>query len=104
MSTFTRPDLFKAVPAKVAKVANDLGAVAANATVKWTLPNNTSFGQQRRLLRRIHEQYERRGLPEHHGQQPAAPARHLSVRRPLTRSTGQAPVVARKSVPGPDTW
>ncbi len=41
VSTFTRPDLFKAVPAKVAKVATDLGAVAANATVKWTLPNNT---------------------------------------------------------------
>ena len=41
VSTFTRPDLFKAVPAKLAKVANDLGAVAANATVKWTLPNNT---------------------------------------------------------------
>ncbi|MBE7484048.1 MAG: hypothetical protein HS104_29280 [Polyangiaceae bacterium] len=41
VSPFTRPDLFSSVPAKVAKVANDLGAVASGATITWTIPSST---------------------------------------------------------------
>lgn len=41
VSTFTRPDLFTAVPTKGTLLAGSVGAVASGATVKWTLPTTS---------------------------------------------------------------